>query len=145
MTKALLDLSRADPEIRRKRLAQGGDSIFTREIIYPAVAFGLAQHRDNRRRHDLTRLDQTHQAGHITGAFHRDAGDESGGHVQGFHERPTPTMTRGQRTAPAQNFVSEARATPDACPRMARRRLNIRIEPAILSTSNSRRQSSRSP
>ena len=41
------DRARSELEMRRERVAQCGDSVFAGEVVHPAVAFGLAQDREN--------------------------------------------------------------------------------------------------
>ena len=42
-----LDLARSHLETWGKGVTQCGDGIFAGEVVHPAIAFGLAQHREN--------------------------------------------------------------------------------------------------
>ena len=68
-----LDLARSELEMRRKRVAQRGHSIFAGEVVDPAIAFGLAEHRENRRRLERAAVDETHEAGHVSRPVGRNA------------------------------------------------------------------------
>jgi hypothetical protein len=69
----VFDRARGEAQIRRQRIAQDRHSIFAGEIVDPAVALGLAEHRQDRRRRDFTRLDKPHEAGNVAGALGRNA------------------------------------------------------------------------
>ena len=61
-----LDLARSELHMRRKRVAQRGDGVFASKVVHPAVAFGLAQHRENGRRLERAAVDESHQAGNVS-------------------------------------------------------------------------------
>jgi hypothetical protein len=74
MTNAIrLSTARSELEMRRERVAQCGDGVFTGEVVHPAVAFGLAQHRENGRRLERAAVDKSHKAGHVAGPVGRNA------------------------------------------------------------------------
>ena len=68
-----LDLTRSELEMGRKSVTQCGDGVFAREVIDPAIAFGLAQHRENGRRLERAAVDKSHEAGHISWPVGRNA------------------------------------------------------------------------
>jgi hypothetical protein len=70
-----LDRARRERQMRRERVAQGGDREFPGEIVHPAVALGLPQHRENGLRLERAAVDERHQAGHVSGPSSRNAND----------------------------------------------------------------------
>jgi hypothetical protein len=62
-----LDFTRSELEMRRQRVTQCSDGVFAGEVIDPAIAFGLAQHRDNGWRRERAALDEGDDAGHVSG------------------------------------------------------------------------------
>ena len=60
-------------QMRRQRLAQGGQRVFAGEIVDAAVALGLAEHREDGRGIDFAGLDERHEPGHVARTFGRNA------------------------------------------------------------------------
>src|SRR5882724_11664292 len=69
---------------------KGKAEIAAREIVHPAIAFRLADHRNDIGRLDATRIEQRRQAAEIAGMLHRQAMDD------GLHGvLPPPTGASG--------------------------------------------------